>query len=324
MEDEVKELQAMGTWELTTRAPDMTILPGLWRFKVKMDENGVIQKYKARWVMNGSREEFARPPEAKYSPVAEMATVRMLFALAAATGRQVLEADFKNAYLNAKINEKIYVSQPYGLEKDGEEEKVCLLRRALYGCSISGKKWNEAISAVIESLGYKQSRIDHCMYFRKRENHIDLLVLYVDNILALSTQGEEKAELQLDQLGKIYDIKRLGKARHMLGIGIHHREDKITLEQSAYLKSILEEADYIEAKPRSTPWDTHMKEDNEPLNATDLATFRRILGQLMYLSTATRPDIAYAVGKLSAAVSEPTKGAWDRLKRLLRYLNGTK
>ncbi len=56
----------------------------------------------------------------------------------------------------------------------------------------------------------------------------------------------------------------------------------------------------------------------------ELAVFRRILGQLMYLSTATRPDIAFIVGRLSSSMSAPTKGAWNRLKRVLKYLNGTK
>ncbi len=44
----------------------------------------------------------------------------------------------------------------------------------------------------------------------------------------------------------------------------------------------------------------------------------------MYLSTATRPDIAFVVGRLSSSMSAPTKGAWNRLKRVLKYLNGTK
>ncbi len=171
--------------------------------------------------MNGSSEQFTRPPEAKYSPVVEMATVHMLFVLAVALGHQVLQVDFKNAYLNARTSEKIYVSQPYGLEEHGEENKVCLLKRALYGCSISGKIWNEAITEAVESLGYKRSTIDHCLCARHRVSSWDLLVLYIDDILALSTQGKQKAELQLDELGKIYDIKKLGTARRMLGIGIH-------------------------------------------------------------------------------------------------------
>ncbi len=108
MKNEVQELKAMQAWELVTRQPGMKVVPGLWRHRIKKDEGGVIQKYKARWVMDGSREPFKRPTEAIYSPVAEMATIRTLFALAAASGHQVLQADFRNAYLNAEMTEKIY------------------------------------------------------------------------------------------------------------------------------------------------------------------------------------------------------------------------
>ncbi len=52
--------------------------------------------------------------------------------------------------------------------------------------------------------------------------------------------------------------------------------------------------------------------------------YRRILGQLMYLATITRPDIAYTIWRLSAGISSPTWGLWERMKRLLRYLNGSK
>ncbi len=67
-----------------------------------------------------------------------------------------------------------------------------------------------------------------------------------------------------------------------------------------------------------------MKEDPESVGTTEVTIYRRILGQLIYLSTATRPDIAFVVGKLSASMSKPTKGTWRRLKRVLKYLSGTK
>ncbi len=123
MVNEVEELKTMRAWELVKRAPDMKVVPGLWRYRIKKDEGGVIQRYKARWVMDGSREPFTRQTEAIYSPVAEMAMIRTLFALATALGHQVLQADFKNAYLNAEMTEKIYVKQPYGIEEPGEEDR---------------------------------------------------------------------------------------------------------------------------------------------------------------------------------------------------------
>ncbi len=82
------------------------------------------------------------------------------------------------------------------------------------------------------------------------------------------------------------------------------------------------EADCLNAKPRSTPWDAHYTEDKKELEPGHVAIYKRISGQVMYLSTVTRPDIAYAVGRLSSGSSSPTRGLWERKKRLLRYLNG--
>ncbi len=43
----------------------------------------------------------------------------------------------------------------------------------------------------------------------------------------------------------------------------------------------------------------------------------------MYLSTVARPDIALAMGRLACGMTTPTCQQWERLKRVLRYLNGT-
>ncbi len=58
---------------------------------------------------------------------------------------------------------------------------MCLLKKALYGFSISGKRRNDAISRAIESLKYKRSTIDHCLYIRHEGEHMDALVLHVDD-----------------------------------------------------------------------------------------------------------------------------------------------
>ena len=44
----------------------------------------------------------------------------------------------------------------------------------------------------------------------------------------------------------------------------------------------------------------------------------------MYLASATRPDISFAVSKLSRFISNPGDDNWHALKRVMRYLNGTK
>ncbi len=178
-----------------------------------------------------------------------------MFAAAAVTGQVVLQADFPNAYLNAEMKEEVYVCQPYGVYNGEAGKKVCLLKKALYGSPISGKRWHDEIAGKIKTLGYRRSVIDHCLFIREAGEYTDLLVIYVDDLLVISSGGREKAESQLDELKNSYDIKRLGKATHMLGIGVHQGNGYVTLEQSAYISKILSEMEYESIKPRGTPWD---------------------------------------------------------------------
>ncbi len=123
--------------------------------------------------------------------MAELATVRALLAIAASQKQVVLQADFPHAYVNANIEEDVYVCQPKGLENGTNEKYVCKLKKALYGCPISGKRWNEALTNAILSLGYSRSTIDHCMFYREKYDMQDKLLIYVDDVLA-TTNGEEK------------------------------------------------------------------------------------------------------------------------------------
>ncbi len=321
---EKSELEYKGAWKFVERPNGHTILPGLWRFKVKKNEKGEIVRHKARWCADGSRENFQRPPETKYSPVAEMSTIRMIFALAAAKGQVVLQADFPNAYLNADLDEKIYVAQPKGIEELGKEDHVCLLRKALYGTSISGRMWHETLKSTMVSLGYQQSKIDPCLFYRNTINRKDILTVYVDDVLVTSSGGPQTAEEQLNELAEKHDIKKLGKAAFMLGVGVHQENEGITLEQETYAREILEEADFLESKPRGTPWDLHQKENKEPLETAQCETYRRMIGQLMYLNTISRPDLAFAIGRLAAGFKQSTVEMWERMKRALKYLNATK
>ncbi len=110
----------------------------------------------------------------------------------------------------------------------------------------------------------------------------------------------------------------------MLGIGVHQNEGHITLEQTAYVEKILNETEYTNVKPRGTPWDSQYVGKDETLDATYTVLFRRILGQLMYLANCTRPDLSFAVGRLASSMTAPCHEDWDRIKRLLKYINGTK
>ncbi len=74
----------MKAWELVTRPVGVTVLPGVWRFRVKREEHSEVARYKARWYVNSSKDTFLRKPESTYLPVAEYTTLRCMFALSTA------------------------------------------------------------------------------------------------------------------------------------------------------------------------------------------------------------------------------------------------
>jgi hypothetical protein len=80
------------------------------------------------------------------------------------------------------------------------------------------------------------------------------------------------------------------------------------------------------ANPIGMPLDTHIKlvpnpEDNEPNHSN---TFTKLLGELQYIGNHTRPDILYAVNIMGSFTANPSLQHYSALKRILRYLAGTK
>jgi hypothetical protein len=81
-----------------------------------------------------------------------------------------------------------------------------------------------------------------------------------------------------------------------------------------------------DTNPVGMPMDPNGKlgpnpEDNEP-NCSN--SYVRLLGELQYISNSTRPDIGYAVNKLATYTTNPSLKHYGALKRILRYLAGTK
>ncbi len=196
--------------------------------------------------------------------------------------------------------------------------------KVLYGCPVSGKRWHDDVVSKIKQLGYKRSVIDHCLFVRNVGEHVDIIVVYADDLLVLSTAGTSGANEQLDELNEMYDIKKLGKAIHILGIGIHRSSEGIALEQKAYIQRILNELEYENIKPKGTPCDAQYKGKDELLDTKYITLYQRIHGQFMYLTNCTRPDISFTVGRLASRMKAPTNEGWERMKRLIRYVNGTK
>ena len=80
-----------------------------------------------------------------------------------------------------------------------------------------------------------------------------------------------------------------------------------------------------DCKPAETPADVGtklVKGENED-KSINQDKYQSAIGCLLYLSTRTRPDIAFSVAKTARFCSQPTALHWTAVKRIMRYLQGT-
>jgi len=230
--------------------------------------------------------------------------------------------DVKTAFLYGELEEEIYMEQPDGYKIPGQENKVCKLIKSLYGLKQAPKQWHEKFDNTLTSAGFCVNEADKCVYYRYGGGQGVILCLYVDDILIFGTSTSVIDEIK-SFLSRCFDMKDLGPADVILNIKLIKSEDGITLNQSHYAEKILSRFGFEDCKVSPTPYDASIKLQKFMGEGKDQLRYSQIIGSLMYLAGATRPDISYAVSKLSRFTSNPGDDHWKALERVLRYLRGT-
>ncbi|CAM8926395.1 unnamed protein product [Rhodiola kirilowii] len=118
-------------------------------------------------------------------------------------------------------------------------------------------------------------------------------------------------------------MKDMGVADVILGIKIKRENKGLALTQSHYVEKVLKKLNYLNCSPVSTHMDPSVKLMPNTGEAISQLEYSQVIGCLMYAMTSTRPDIAYAVGKLSRYTSNPSTHHWDSIRLVLKYLKGT-
>jgi hypothetical protein len=146
--------------------------------------------------------------------------------------------------------------------------------------------------------------------------------VYVDDLLLTGNDLNFIKKFQQALAQKI-SLKDLGAPSHFLGVELVPTSNGMFLTQHHYIRELLHKASKSDAKPVSTPMSTTCSlVANEDSSTCDVSHFRSLAGSLHYLST-TRPDVAFAVNKLSQHMQAPTTTHMQALKRVLRYLKNT-
>lgn len=319
--DEIKSLEHNHTWTIVKKPDSVKLIDSRWIFKRKADTNGNMTKCKARLVARGYMQKQGIDFTETYAPVARLPTIRLLLSVGIKFNMLIEHLDVKTAFLNGDLNEAVFMKPPEGIFVP--QGHVLKLQKSLYGLKQSPRCWNEKFHTCMSSLGFSRSSADPCLYIKISGKIFICLVLYVDDMLLVGNDSVAVNILK-KQLADTFEMKEMGEVKNFMGLSIKINRDtgELTIDQSKYTSSILEKFGMDQCHPRSIPMDSILNLDKSEIPKSELP-YRELLGSLMYLMIGTRPDICYAIGKLSRYQDNYDETHWNQLKAVLRYLKGT-
>lgn len=328
MDEHIATLKARGTFKLV-KCPEKTKpIDGKWVYTVKVDSKNEVVAFKARWVVRGFQQKEGIDYQETFSPVCKATTVRLVQSVCTRFNWTMRQGDAVAAFLLAEMDGTVHVTQPTGYHI-GEKDQVCLLIKALWGLRQSPLLFWKLVSKIANQLGFRQTDGDECLFATTYLGDIVLLVVYVDDFIIT---GQRKAVNHFfDKIAKEIEITDRGyvecnKISRLLGVSVQRGNDgSLHLSQEDYIIKMLAKYDPNNSlKASNTPmssWET--KKWSMPGNSCNRNQYLEAIGEIIYLSMTTRPDISFTAGRLAQHSSNPTEWHWQSVLRLIRYLKGT-
>ena len=223
-----------------------------------MNAQGEIKRYKARLIAKGYKQKAGVDYDEVFAPVARMETIRLLISQAAQFKWPIFQMDVKTTFLNGVLEEEVYVEQPLGYMKAGEEKKVLKLKKALYGLKQAPRAWNTRIDTYFKENGFEQCPYEHALYVKKNGRNVLLVTLYVDDLIFLGSDAQVIEEFK-STMTREFEMTDLGLMRFFLGLEVRQEETGIFISQEKYAKEILKRYKMESCNPASTPMEPGTK-----------------------------------------------------------------
>lgn len=347
MDREYESLMKMNVFEVSKLPPGRKAIQVQWVYAFKWDDMGVPKEgeEKARLVAKG----YSQRPEdygETYAPVARMASIRIVLALAAYYDLELYGWDCKTAFLHAQLNRDIYIRQIPGYPLD-DPKLVLKLKVALYGLRQAAYEFYQLVLSMMSEIGLCRSEVDHAFFYGEWEHPPDPslpnpkngqpLCLYVPIHVDDGLTGATSKELYswfISKLQRRLTIIDLGPAQLYLGCRIIRDRAKglLWLSQEAFISDLLDDWKMSDAAPLTVPIKMQILDMKEAppgalpsIKDDELKVrYQSLVGSLLYLALCTRPDIAYVCMALGQHNANPTRTHMLAAKSVLRYLVGTR
>ncbi|KAJ3631838.1 hypothetical protein MTP99_012944 [Tenebrio molitor] len=235
---EIKSLVINDTWDVVDKPDHAKVVGCRTVLRNKYAADGTLDRRKARVVAKGFTQRPGIDFHDTFAPVARLSSLRLLVALAAKYNLKISQLDVTSAYLNGKIDTEVFMEKPALLQEmlqriiDEEddhtlvkkarvmlrdlqgENKICRLRKALYGLRQAGRQWNYEIDKTMKRAGLVPTNADPCVYVDK--NTRTFVLIYVDDILIISGNQERERQIK-DVLSQNFSYQRFWSSKILFG-----------------------------------------------------------------------------------------------------------
>ena len=343
---ELSQLENKGVWKpCDTSTWSRRKLKGVIRsnlfLKEKYLSTGEFDKLKARLVAMGNFQDkglYDYHSELS-SPTVATTSAFMVAAIAAKEKRHVATIDIGGAYLNAEMQNEVFMSldpkiaaiianinPSYRNYMRADGTVVVQLQKALYGCVESARLWYEHFAGTLETLGFVKNPVDKCIFNKLINNVQCTICVHVDDCL-ISCEDQESLEEVLQQLIEVYkEVSVTRGVKHSyLGMTLDFsKEHEVQITMEKYIDEMLKL--YEVEGTVSTPATLHLFDVRESPLLSDAMReeFHSRVAKLLYLAKRVRPDILTSCIFLATRVQCATEDDWRKLDRVLRYVNGTR
>ncbi|CAI7863083.1 unnamed protein product [Closterium sp. NIES-53] len=308
MEEEIRSLINMGTWELVERPPGVNIMKNRWVLTTKYHVDNTVEREKARLVVKGFTQVYGADYDETFAPVGSYVTLRIFLSIAAVLNLNLMQLDMKNAFLQSKLDR---------------------LLKSLYGLKQSPLLWYLALNDVLVGAKWRKSQIDEALYFKVGKDGVACWVLvYVDDLLATSSSTEMLKEL----LESAFELREISPVQKYLGLEIvrDRSAGKLWLHQQGYANKLRrrfideEQTERTPKTPVSVDAYAELTFDDEEAQERQEEVYRQKVGSLQFAATTTRPDVAFACSKLGSGLTLRSDQHWREVDRCLAYLANTR
>jgi hypothetical protein len=127
-------------WFIVEKKEDQKRINCTWVFRVKRDQLNIPIEYKARLCAKGFQQVEGKDYFDTYAPTGKMVLLRMLIVLSLKRGLSFHQIDIKSAFLNAPLQEDLYLNPPPGVPVP--DNHVLKLKKAMYGLKKAPNAWH--------------------------------------------------------------------------------------------------------------------------------------------------------------------------------------